>query len=566
MAGPAAALTASPPAPAAALADSALSRLWFGFMTARVTIAMVLLLLHASVLLMGQPSSPWALPLCTVYLVACLAVRLLLTPPASTQSFDAQWPLTIGIDVLGCAVLQFTQSAGINYIALFALPVLLASVLGTRLLGLGTAAAITLLLFVQASWHAAPAEAAYLQAGLVGTGLMAEALLAHQLAHRLASQEALAWRSAQSAAAQSRVNELIIENLPDGILVVDSAGRLQVINPAARRMLLRGQEGRREPAAQPLPTTLFAEPGWYGLATLVQDTLARQVPQAADVSLDIAGTHLRLRASTQLTAATPTADSTALCVLFLQDLRELEARMRTDNLAAMGRMSTAVAHEIRNPLAAIAQANALLGEDLPHPQHQRLTRMIQNNAQRLNQIVEEVLNLSRIPPPVEPPPLLLLDTHVAQYCTEWMQQTGHTERVQLALAAPGTAVRFNGDHLRRVLINLLDNAQRYTHQHGGAVVVSTQSDGPEVQLSVWSEAAPLEASVQRHLFEPFFSSESRSTGLGLYICRELCEQHGASIAYRRRSWQGTDGNDFHVRFSPSAASARPVLPAPTHTA
>lgn len=561
MAGTTAALTAGRAAVPVSTTDSALSRLWFGFMTARVTIALVLLLLHASVLLMGQPTMAWAIPLCALYLMACLAVRLFLGPPESTAAFDRQWPLTIGIDVLGCAVLQFTQSAGINYIALFALPVLLASVLGTRLLGLGTAAAVTLLLFVNASWHAAPAEAAYLQAGLVGTGLMAEVLLAHQLATRLASQEQLTQLSTQAAIAQGRVNELIIENLPDGILVVDSLGCVQAANPAARRMLLCSAD-----AAQPLPATLFAEPGWYALAALVQDTVARQSPLVADVSLDNAGTHLRLRASTRLTAATPAtpdAGATGLCVLFLQDLRELEARMRTDNLAAMGRMSTAVAHEIRNPLAAIVQANALLGEDLPSPQHQRLTQMIQHNAQRLDQIVEEVLNLSRIHRPAEPAPSLRLDAHVAQYCTEWMQQSGHAGRVQLDLAAPQKAVVFNGDHLRRVLINLLDNAQRYTRQDDGAVVVSTQASDRQVQLSVWSAAAPLETSVQRHLFEPFFSSESRSTGLGLYICRELCEQHGASIAYRRRAWRGTDGNDFHVQFNLPPATA-PA--APTHTA
>lgn len=551
MAGTAAALTASKVV--APVGHSALSRLWFGFMTARVTIALVLLLLHASVFLMGQPTLVASIPLCVLYLVACLAARFFLPAPATGAVLERQWPMTIGIDVLGCAALQFTQSAGINYAALFALPVLLASVLGTRLLGLGTAAAVTLLLFINAGWQAAGTESAYLQAGLVGTGLMAEALLAHQLATRLASQEQLTQLSAQAAMAQGRVNELVIENLPDGILVVDHLGAVQAANPAARRMLRNPDDNTTTPP-QPLPATLFAEPGWYALATLVQATLARQTPQDADITLNHTGSPLRLRASTRLTAATPGTDPAGLCVLFLQDLRELEARMRTDNLAAMGRMSTAVAHEIRNPLAAIVQANALLGEDLLSPQHQRLTQMIQHNAQRLDQIVEEVLNLSRIHHPAEPAPLLRLDAHVAQYCTEWMQQTGHADRVRLDLAAPQADVSFSGDHLRRVLINLLDNAQRYASNGGGTVVVGTRAVGRRVHLSVWSAAAPLEASVQRHLFEPFFSSESRSTGLGLYICRELCEQHGASIAYRRRVLRGTDGNDFHVQFNP-----RPVM-------
>ena len=81
--------------------------------------------------------------------------------------------------------------------------------------------------------------------------------------------------------------------------------------------------------------------------------------------------------------------------MFLQDLRELEARIRTEKLAAMGRMSAAVAHEIRNPLAAITQASALLGEDLVDPAHRQLTTMVQQNAQRLARIVDDVLDVAR---------------------------------------------------------------------------------------------------------------------------------------------------------------------------
>ena len=86
----------------------------------------------------------------------------------------------------------------------------------------------------------------------------------------------------------------------------------------------------------------------------------------------------------------------SLCVMFLQDLREMEARVRTEKLAAMGRMSAAVAHEIRNPLAAIAQANALLDEDLTDPAQKRLTLMVRQNAKRLARIVDEILNVARV--------------------------------------------------------------------------------------------------------------------------------------------------------------------------
>ena len=112
------------------------------------------------------------------------------------------------------------------------------------------------------------------------------------------------------------------------------------------------------------------------------------------------------------------------------------------------------------------------------------------------------------------------------------------------------SVVFDGDHLRRVLVNLLDNALRYASDQPGAIQVAT-SAGDAPTLTVWSDGAELEPAVERHLFEPFFSSESRSSGLGLYICRELCERHGASIGYRRGlapSGDRRNGNAFFVAF------------------
>jgi two-component system sensor histidine kinase PilS (NtrC family) len=99
-------------------------------------------------------------------------------------------------------------------------------------------------------------------------------------------------------------------------------------------------------------------------------------------------------------------------------------------------------------------------------------------------------------------------------------------------------------------VNLLDNALRYA---SSATARSRwpRDGGRQARLQVWSDGAPLDPGVQRHLFEPFFSSESRSSGLGLYICRELCERHGATIAYRaqaRRRRQRPRRQRVHVAF------------------
>jgi two-component system sensor histidine kinase PilS (NtrC family) len=295
---------------------------------------------------------------------------------------------------------------------------------------------------------------------------------------------------------------------------------------------------------------------------LVRTTLGQGRPQTADISILHAGqSPRRVRVRTRMTSAQQLS-SGSLCVMFLHDLREMEARLRTEKLAAMGRMSAAVAHEIRNPLAAIVQANALLDEDLHDPAHKQLALIVRQNAQRLAKIAEEVLDISRVQHQISAAPAasLPLDETVEGVCRDWGSQSGSARQPLLALAAPNAQVEFEADHLRRVLINLLENARRYVSAAPDALQVSTvRLQSGQVALQVWSDGQPLEKSVEQHLFEPFFSSESRSTGLGLYICRELCARHGAAIGYQRalRETQrgALEGNAFFVTFRPSGTKA-----------
>ncbi|WP_249931252.1 ATP-binding protein [Ramlibacter sp. 2FC] len=539
----------------------AFRRLWHGFMTARVAIAAVLLLLQGTIYVLGRAVPGWLVGLCLLYLGATLLVRLLARPQPPGPRFDPQWASTIAVDVVAFSVLQFLLAGGITYTPLFALPVLLASVMGSAALALGSTAAVTLLLLADAWWQSAAAQYAdtatrFLQAGLAGSGLFIVAFLTNQLASRLVREERASRRNRLEARAQTLVNELVIDSLTDGVLVIDSQNVVRAANPSARQML-----GRNGPAKHP-PFSLGDEAAWGPLSELAQLSLASAHAQTAELSISHTGLpRRRLHARTRLTAPLHNP-SGGLCVVFLQDLREMEARLRTEKLAAMGRMSTAVAHEIRNPLAAITQANALLDEDLSQPAHRQLTAMVQQNAQRLAQIVDDILDVARVEPQgggaqaVSTP----LDETTATACEEWMQQNACSERITLELQAAGTQVAFAPDHLRRVLINLLDNALRYAGPGRGAIQVGTEARaGGDVRLRVWSDGVPLEPAVQRHLFEPFFSSESRSSGLGLFICRELCERHGAAIGYertrRRRPDGSAQGNEFFVSFRRAGAAA-----------
>ena len=544
---------AATPAAAELEPSTGFTRLWTAFMSARVLVALALLGLHIGLHLLGRPVTVWVLGCCTAFVVVTAAARLALRPRGPGRAFDAQWLPTVGLDLLFFATLQWQGNLGINYTPLLALPVVMAAILGSRALALGTAALTALMLLGYAAWTVSASAwantADMAQAGLTGAGLLMLALLTNQLASRLVREEAVARRSRIEAQVQSLVNNMVIEALPDGVLVVDSTHLVRTANPAARLMLGSDQE------VTPHLFSLHDNPAWLQLMHIAQLTFADTPVDAAEVILHHEDRMTsRLQVRTQRTP--PIGDSgVSLCVMFLQDLREMEARLRTEKLASMGRMSAAVAHEIRNPLAAISQANALLEEDLESPLQRRLTDMVRQNAERLQHIVEDVLNVARVQGPGDAleTHALALDEEADTFCGEWAQQHAAGARLRVDLNAPEVQVQFARDHLRRILVNLLDNAARYASAHEGAIQVATHAvrHGP-VMLMVWSDGAAMEPAVRRHLFEPFFSSESRSSGLGLFICRELCERHGATIAYERtareQAGQVVEGNEFFVSF------------------
>lgn len=535
--------------------QSAFFRLWRGFMTARVLIALLLLLFQVlqHVLSINQQLLP--LLVCIGYFFATVAVRILAKPTPKGASFDRQWMLSIGIDTVIFAWLQWIQQQPINYSPLLALPVLLSAVMGSVMLALATAAAVTLYLLGAAWQHSSVLSldiaAGYMQAGLTGAGYFALAILANQLSQRLLREQEISRRTQTAARQQTQVNELVIETLVDGVMVVDSQGMVQSLNPAGRTLI----EPDRTQVRYFPPFPLSAEQGWKPLSDLSNQTIHSRLPQFADVIIQHnkeAGRRVRIK--TQLTRSDENQTG-GLCVFFLQDLPEIEAKIRQEKILAMGRMSAAVAHEIRNPLAAISQANALLAEDLKKPADIRLSQMIAQNSERLARIVDDILNLVRVPgEPIGRSSTFLLDEAVQRIAEDWCQQNHTHSKVFLAVSAPGLRVIFEPEHLRRILVNLLDNAHRYSSENQAAIVVCTQINPTgNPQLIVWSDGPVLEPTVQKHLFEPFFSSESRSSGLGLYICRELCEQHGAILGYARKfaptgRMDAAQGNSFMVLF------------------
>lgn len=173
--------------------------------------------------------------------------------------------------------------------------------------------------------------------------------------------------------------------------------------------------------------------------------------------------------------------------------------------------------------------------------------MVTDNVERLKRIVDDVLEVAA---GVSTAPLAIdataeVEAVVRDWATTVGVPLGDGSRLVLVLAREPLSVWFEPEHLRRVLVNLLDNARRHASETAGAIVVTLAQPVPQaVRLSVASDGAPIPADVEPHLFEPFFSTRSRGSGLGLYICRELCERYGASIDYRQRPPGQRHRNEF----------------------
>ncbi len=566
--------------------DTAFSRVYRAYAAARGVVGLGLVAVQGVSSLMGSRVSEWMALVSVAYAVQAITLWLLprfgslARPPTQAHERRRQWLSTIGVDLLAFTLLHLLESnASLNYAALMVLPVLMAGVLTSRLLALGTASAVALLLLL-AAWRAhavTDSPTLMLQSGLAGMGLFLITLLAGELAARLAREELAARGSLELARQQAQLNRLVIEEMADGVLVVDRRLLVRAANPAARALLVdRG-------LSPPAPFMLDLRADWSTLLAFAQQALGEgQWPEAGrDVTLTFEGGHtrtLRMRVrfmrnrradpatdAAGAAAAAETVDNDPVAVLLLEDLRTLQARIRQEKLAAMGRVSAGIAHEIRNPLAAIAQANALLMEDPLSQTQERLTRMVADNVERLKRLVDDVMEVA---PGGEP---LARDidatTTVSRTAAEWAATAqlpvGGDSRLRADIAHETLGVRFDPEHLRRVLVNLLDNAHRHASARPGSIVLRLAArDEHWVSLSVLSDSAPITPEVERRLFEPFFSTRSRGTGLGLYICRELCERYGASIEFRPRPGADRLRNEFvvHMRrsFLDSSAATLPL--------
>ncbi len=398
---------------------------------------------------------------------------------------------------------------------------------------LGAAASAALLLLVITQWLGPHPPAVYYQAALAGTSLFAVAFLGGALGRRLRTSEALAEQRAQDLVDLAQLNDYVIQRIDAGILVVDPQGRIRLMNEAA--WYLYGNPVRR---GQGFPLVEL-DPV---LATQL-DAWRADPEHALPRAITRPGGERTLRPRFALLGN----DGRLGVLIFLEDVSAVRRHAQALKLASMGRLATSIAHEVRNPLGAISHAAQLL-EESPHlnDADRRLLAIIRQQAQRMNAIVENVLELSRRGR--AEPRALALETWVLQFVEEF-RRTHPQAEVRIGIDPPDTQVWMDPGHLRQVMTNLCENAVRHGATPSGKVILeirggrTRESKGPF--LEVVDRGPGVDPRDVPHLFEPFYTTETRGTGLGLYVARELCE---ASQAYLEYVPVPAGGSCFRITF------------------
>jgi two-component system, NtrC family, sensor histidine kinase PilS len=483
------------------------------YRVALATLFFSLSLVYEDQLNLGGHSLPLFRAVCGAYLLAAVGLHALLRQVR--EYFNAQLTVQVTLDVVAITLLMYASGgigSGLGVMLLVSL-IGAAIVAPHRLRLLYAALASIALLLQQAYWvllQDAPLNT-FLQPGLLAMGCFAASSVTGWLAQRVVANERLALQRGRELAAQTRVNQLVLQDMHDGVLVLDRDGRIVQHNPQAQVLLSAGRLlGLDIEALEPR------------LAAHWQRWRAGGEPAAAAADVALGGRELGLRL---LDAGTEQGYS----VLYIEDTTRAREQAQQLKLAALGRLTANIAHEIRNPLAAISHAAELLPEEKRAEDRARLARIIHDNTQRLERLVSDVLQLNRRDR-ASPGPLRL-DTWLREFLAEFVAIEDAAPDL-FALDAPGTAwVEFDREHLRQVLWNLLRNALRYARPGPGAVRVGARAYGGRVELSVIDNGPGVPAASRGHLFEPFFTTEAKGTGLGLYLARELCDANHASLEY-----------------------------------
>lgn len=515
-------------------------RFYNGIRLAIATFVVIAALVAPRATLWATPLQPALVWLGSIYLVLSLVwyVTIALRRPGILWQIHSQ----LGLDMAFIAALVYASGGlGSGLGTLLLAPVAVAGLtLSTRMAVLYAAVASIILLGEQ-FWRYLldTGSPLWTQAAVLGVMAFIAALGTSFLARRVQETEALAERRRQDLQTMARLNEIVIRNMQSGIVVIDRDQHIRLLNAEAANLLLDKPEA--DVTGRPLR---FVSPALGECAAhwLAGDHSARTIAaagQATDITPHFTPLGHGGRVGT---------------LIVLEDLSQIRQRMQEMKLAALGRLTASIAHEIRNPLAAMTQASQLLaeagdGNDDGTGEKRRLTDMILRQGQRINGIVENVLQLSRQP----------AARHGELALADWLPEAIERYREECSLPRPEIELRFHTEHTRvpvdpahltQVLWNLFDNARQHGADAQGSATIRIEvghfGPGRQVHLDVLDSGPGIAQNPEADIFEPFFTTSHRGTGLGLFISRELCEFNGATLSVVH---QDGPGACFRISFA-----------------
>ncbi len=372
----------------------------------------------------------------------------------------------------------------------------------------------------------------FVQAGALGALCFAAAIFLQGLASRLQQSEFLAEQRAVDVASLEALNSLILQRMRTGILVLDKQHRVLLANQGALSMLGRSKLEHKllDPHCPELVQRLQQ---WQHNPTLRPQSLQAMpdgpLLQPSFIPLQRSGEQHTL--------------------IFLDDISQVTQQAQQLKLASLGRLTAGIAHEIRNPLGAISHAAQLLqeSEDLEEPDR-RLAQIIQDHSRRMNTVIENVLQLSRRRQ--AEPQLLDLKYWLHRFASEFRSSARPDQTLHLETQSGSLQTRMDPHQLTQILSNLVQNGLRYSaqkHQLGQVwlkLYRDPESDLPTLEVLDDGPGVPVDQ--MQHIFEPFYTTDNKGTGLGLYISRELCESNQARLDYKLREG---GGSCFRITFA-----------------
>ncbi len=364
------------------------------------------------------------------------------------------------------------------------------------------------------------------RAGLTGAIYFAAAFIVQNLSMRISQTETLAQEREQDIIELERLNHQIIQSMRTGIIVCDDSERVKMSNQACQDLI------DMKPG-DPLPKALSE-----------RISLWRNNPGMRTTPFQISTEKPLVQANFSRLQKTEGTD----VIIFLEDTRLMTQQAQQLKLASLGRLTASIAHEVRNPLGAISHATQLLAEsDQLNDADRKMTDIIQRHSKRVNLIIENTLQMSRRAEP-ETQDIALKDW-LTEVIEDYKEQNPGA-RIRLVIAQAESHARFDPNQVEQVMINLIDNGVRHgkKHQEDAELLIrldSTES-GEQAFIDVIDQGSGVSEDDRHHLFEPFFTTESQGTGLGLYLSREICEANQAQLDYVH---DHAEGSCFRLMFA-----------------